>query len=291
MMTFYRKDVFEKYGVPVPETWDQVIDACKEIHDPDNERYAYCAAMQRSFWAGYQYFGALRGMGGAVFADEENKDYTVTLESEEAYQALKVLVELQKYAHPVAANAGEDEVNRVFAAGTALYSPLTWGTGGAQRRVLHRPCTSIGTWISRREAPDPTALTARSPAASASSCRPSAAIGRPPSPGSSSSNSGDREDLDGSPLIADAIVGAGGQLSRVSTLKRWSDRKPFFVGLMKAYPVSVVNTPTVPEAYAIMGAMGEEVADAVNEEQSIEDAMKANSKRVHRIMEDSGYYA
>ena len=80
-------------------------------------------------------------------------------------------------------------------------------------------------------------------------------------------NSGDNEDLGGSPLIADAIVGAGGQLSRRSTLSRWSDRKPFFVGLMKAYPVCVVNAPVIPEAYAIMGAMGEEVADAVNEEQ------------------------
>ena len=103
-------------------------------------------------------------------------------------------------------------------------------------------------------------------------------------------NSGDREDLGGSPLIADAIVGAGGQLSRVSTLTRWADRKPFFVGLMKAYPVSVVNAPVIPEAYAIMGAVGEEVADAVNDEQSVEDALKACDKRIQRLMEDAGYY-
>ncbi|CAI8047340.1 hypothetical protein GBAR_LOCUS26160 [Geodia barretti] len=250
------------------DTWDQVIDACKEIHDPDNERYAYCAAMQRSFWAGYQYFGALRGMGGAVFADEENKDYTVTLESEEAYQALKVLVELQKYAHPVAANAGEDEVNRVFAAGTALYSPLTWGTAvlnDASYTDLHEH------WHMD--------LSPRGTGPNGAHRALAGGFGQfmPTFGGNRETafawikflNSGDREDLDGSPLIADAIVGAGGQLSRVSTLKRWSDRKPFFVGLMKAYPV----------------------ADAVNEEQSIEDAMKANSKRVHRIMEDSGYYA
>ena len=58
---------------------------------------------------------------------------------------------------------------------------------------------------------------------------------------------------------------------------------------MKAYPVCVVNAPVIPEAYAIMGAMGEEVADAVNEEQSIEDALAAMEKRTQRIMEDSGY--
>ena len=58
---------------------------------------------------------------------------------------------------------------------------------------------------------------------------------------------------------------------------------------MKAYPVCVVNAPVIPEAYPIMGAMGEEVADAVNEEQSIEDALAAMEKRTQRIMEDSGY--
>jgi hypothetical protein len=104
-------------------------------------------------------------------------------------------------------------------------------------------------------------------------------------------NSGDREDIGGSPLIADAIVGAGGQLSRVSTLKRWSDRKPFFNGLMESFPVCVNSSPIVPEAYAIMGAVGEEVADAVNGEKSVEAALKACDKRVHRIMEDGGYYS
>ena len=147
MMTFYRKDVFDGAGIPVPQTWDDVIDACKEIHDPANERYAYCAAMARNFWAGYQYYGSLRSMGGDVFADEVNQDWTVAINTEEGYQALKVLVDLQQYAHPVSANAGEDEVNLVFAQGTALYSPLTWGTAvlndptytGPARALAHGP--------------------------------------------------------------------------------------------------------------------------------------------------------
>ncbi len=289
MMSFYRRDVFEKHGLKVPETWDEVIDVCKEIHDPERERYAYCAAMARNFWAGYQYYGALRGFGGDFFVDEENKDWTPGFDTEEAFQALNILVELQKYAHPVSANAGEDEVNQVFANGTALYSPLSWGTAvlndatftdahelwhmdlsprgtgpnGAHRALAGGFGQFMPTWGGNRE----TAF---------------AWI--------KFLNSGDREDLDGSPLIADAIVGAGGQLSRRSTLGRWADRKPFFVGLMKAYPVAVVNAPVIPEAYAIMGAVGEEVADAVNDEKSVEDALKACTKRVRRIMEDSGYY-
>ena len=289
MMTFYRKDVFEKLGIEVPKTWTDVIEVAKEIHDPKNERYAYCAAMARNFWAGYQFYGALRSWGGDYFVDERNQDWTPACSSEEGYQSLKTLVELQKYAHPVSANAGEDEVNQVFANGSALFSPLTWGTAtlndasytehhehwhmdlspkGTTTRSAHRALAGgfgqfMPTWGGNRE----TAWAWMK-----------------------FLNSGDREDLGGSPLIADAIVGAGGQLSRVSTLTRWADRKPFFVGLMKAYPVSVVNAPVIPEAYAIMGAVGEEVADAVNDEQSVEDALKACDKRIQRLMEDAGYY-
>ena len=290
MMSFYRKDAFEKAGVAVPETWDTVLDVCKEIHDPDNERYAYCAAMARNFWAGYQYYGALRSMGGDFFVDELNKDWTPACETEEGFQALKILVDLQKFAHPVTANAGEDEVNQVFANGTALYSPLTWGTA-----VLNDPTFTDAHELWHMD------LSPRGSGPKGAHRALAGGFGQfmPTWGGNRETafawikflNSGDREELGGSPAIADAIVGAGGQLSRRSTLKRWSDRKPFFVGLMKAYPVAVVNAPVIPEAYAIMGAVGEEVADAVNEEQSVEEALKACDKRIRRIMEDSGYYS
>ena len=291
MMTFYRRDVFEKAGIPVPVTWDEVIEACKEIHDPKNERYAYCAAMARNFWSGYQFYGALRSWGGDCFADEENRDWTVTIDSEEGYMALKYLVELQKYAHPVSANAGEDEVNQVFANGSALYSPLSWGTAvlndptftelhevwnmdvspkGTLPKSDHRALTGgfgqfMPTWGGNRD----TAF---------------AWI--------KFLNSGDREDLGGSPLIADAIVGAGGQLSRRSTLGRWSDRKPFFAGLLKAYPVAVVNAPVIPEALRHHGRHGRRSGRRGQRGQEHRgDALKDASKRTRRIMEDAGYYA
>ncbi len=39
MAMFYRKDVFDKYGIAVPETWDQYIAAAKTIHDADPNAY------------------------------------------------------------------------------------------------------------------------------------------------------------------------------------------------------------------------------------------------------------
>tara|TARA_B100001123_G_scaffold58587_1_gene63090 strand:- start:2825 stop:4249 length:1425 start_codon:yes stop_codon:yes gene_type:complete len=290
MMTFYRKDVFDKAGLQPPKTWADVLEVAKEIHDPAREQYAYCAAMARNFWAGYQYFGALVSWGGHTFVDEPGGDFTPAHSTEEGYQALTHLVELQKYAHPVTANAGEDEVNRVFGNGTALFSPLSWGTAvlnDASYTDLHRDWNMAVSPKGSLPNSDHRALTG------------GFGFFLPTWGGNKETafawtkfmNSGDREDIGGSPLIADAIVGAGGQLSRLSTLKRWSDRKPFFNGLMESFPVCVNSSPIVPEAYAIMGAVGEEVADAVNGEKSVEAALKACDKRVHRIMEDGGYYS
>jgi multiple sugar transport system substrate-binding protein len=290
MMTFYRQDVFEKAGIKVPTTWDEVLDTVKEIHDPAHERYAYCAAMARNFWSGYQFYGALRSWGGDYFVDEANKDWTTAINTEEGYQALRMLVELQKYAHPVSANAGEDEVNRAFGNGTALYSPLSWGTA-----VLNDSSfTDFHEVWNMTLSPKGT-----TPASDHRSLAGGFGFFMPTWGGNKETsfawmkfmNSGDREDLGGSPLIADAIVGAGGQLSRLSTLKRWSDRKPFFNGLLDSYPHAVVNAPVIPEAYAIMGAVGEEISDAVTQAKSVEDALKDADKRTHRIMEDSGYYS
>ena len=127
-MTFYRKDIFDKAGIPVPRTWPDALEAAKELHSPGTNQYGYVGAMQRSYWAGYQYYGALRSFGGALVDREEPGYWNPTVNSEEGYMALKMLVDLQQYAHPVSSNAGEDEVNTAFANGTAVYGPLTWGT-------------------------------------------------------------------------------------------------------------------------------------------------------------------
>ena len=39
MALFYNKDVFEKYGVDVPTTWDEYLDAARKIHQADPKAY------------------------------------------------------------------------------------------------------------------------------------------------------------------------------------------------------------------------------------------------------------
>ena len=284
-MTFYRKDVFVKAGIAVPRTWPDALEAAKELHSPDTDQYGYIGAMQRSYWAGYQYYGALRSFGGALVDREEPGYWNPAVSSEEGYMALKMLVDLQQYAHPVSANAGEDEVNAAFANGTAVYGPLTWGTAvlndstytkldrviyadlppkGTNDKGAHRVSTGgfgvfVPTWSKNQEAGVAFAKFLAS---------------------------GDAVD----PAIGEAVVAAGGQPARISILDRHKDDKLFFGGLMASMPYGITNNLMIPEAFTIGTQNGIEVADAINGEQSIEEALKNMDKGIRRVLSDAGYY-
>lgn len=45
---YYRKDLLEKAGIPVPKTIDELVAAVKKFHDPKNEMYGFVARGQRS---------------------------------------------------------------------------------------------------------------------------------------------------------------------------------------------------------------------------------------------------
>jgi len=200
--------------------------------------------------------------------------------------ALKMLVDLQQYAHPVSSNAGEDEVNTAFANGTAVYGPLTWGTAvlndpsftkfdrviyadlppaGDNEKGAHRVSTGgFGVFV-------PTY--SKNQAAGVAFAKFLA--------------SGDARD----PAIGEAVVAAGGQPARLSILDRHKDDKLFFGGLMASMPYGVTNNLMIPEGFTIGTQNGVEVADAINGEQSIEQALTNMDKGIRRVLEDAGYYA
>ncbi len=186
----------------------------------------------------------------------------------------------------MSSNAGEDEVNTAFGNGTALYGPLTWGTAtlndshftdlaevwhtdippkGTTPGSAHRPLMGghgivIPPWTQDRDAAfEWVKWTA----------------------------SGDYTD----PAIGEAIVKAGGQPARVPLLEKHKGRVHFFEGLGKCFPIAIPFLMLIPEGNAFAGMLGEETADAVNGDKSIEDALKAMDARARRLMEDGGYYS
>ena len=85
-------------------------------------------------------------------------------------------------------------------------------------------------------------------------------------------------------------MAAGGQPARISILDHHKDDKLFFGGLMASMPYGITNNLMIPEAFTIGTQNGIEVADAINGEQSIEEALKNMDKGIRRVLSDAGYY-
>jgi ABC-type glycerol-3-phosphate transport system substrate-binding protein len=284
MTTFYRKDVFDKKSIAYPETWSQAIDVAKELNDPQNKQYGNIACFQRGAWAGTVFWGVHATCGGWWFDKMAPGGWKPVFSSDSGYEALRVIQQLMKYAHPVSFNATEDEVNKAFAEGSAVYGPLCWGTA-----VLNDPSFTKFADDIYFDVP-PMGKTA------GSGHKPQmGGLGQFLNSGGQNKeaawawlkffNSGDYTD----PAIGDAIVAAGGQPARASVLKRHQN-KQFLAGLYKAFPLTVPYLMPIPEANAIQAIMGEECADFVNGKKDIDAALKAMDDRTHRLMEDGGYY-
>jgi len=284
MTSFYRKDVFEAKGIPYPKTWSDAIDATKELHDPQNGQYGHISCFQRGAWAGSVFWAVHATCGGWWFDKMEPGGWNPAFATDSGYEALRSLEAVMKYAHPVTFNATEDECNKAFAAGNAVYGPLTWGTALLNDSTFTEFHDSMFIDL------PPSGETPGS--------------GNKPQMGGLGQflnahgenkeaawaymkyfNSGDYTD----PAIGDAIVAAGGQPCRASVLKRNMDHN-FMAGLYKGFPLSVGYLMQIPEANAIQALMGEEAADFVNGEKDIDEALKAMDERTRRLMEDGGYY-
>ena len=117
---FYRKDLFAKYGLAPPATWDDVLAAAKRI-GPAEKMYGYVmraapgnaviADFMPLFWA----------FGGEIFRD----DGRPSVYSPEGMAALRFMLDLGKYSPPGYAGFNADEVSAHLLQSTAVMS-INW---------------------------------------------------------------------------------------------------------------------------------------------------------------------
>ena len=124
-LMYWRSDILNKAGVKPPETWDDVIEAAKELTGGD--QYGFVCSLQRGIWDYSVFASILQSHGGQVY---DPATFKVTLDSEPAIKALNVLKTLLKYADPVTLNASNDDVIRSFASGRGVLAPCEWGGAG-----------------------------------------------------------------------------------------------------------------------------------------------------------------
>jgi multiple sugar transport system substrate-binding protein len=90
----YRGDLYEKAELKPPETWDDVMQAARKLHDPQKGLYGYASRGHRDgVWWDWMPF--LRGYGGDVFKSPPD-DWTVVINSPEAVKALELYVSLNQ---------------------------------------------------------------------------------------------------------------------------------------------------------------------------------------------------
>ncbi|MFE0759071.1 ABC transporter substrate-binding protein [Inquilinus sp. NPDC058860] len=141
-LIFYRKDLLEKYGKPVPKTWAELTETAKAVQD--GERKAGDADMWGFVWQGKSYEGLtcdaiewVASTGGGTIIDAKGD---VTIDNPKAAQALTLAHGWIDTISPQGVLGYDEESSRaVFESGKAVFLrnwPYVWGTSQAAGGAL-----------------------------------------------------------------------------------------------------------------------------------------------------------
>ena len=127
---FYRPDILEAHGVAVPDTWDDVIDACGVLHADESTVLPFTIQLHAGWAWRLEFSDLLLGFGGQLL----NEDNTAAFNSDEGVMALEKLVEI------VDACMGEEG--------------LTYSIDDSQIGIATGELAMVFTWASRAAAMD-----------------------------------------------------------------------------------------------------------------------------------------
>ncbi|GAB4575384.1 MAG: sugar ABC transporter substrate-binding protein [Anaerolineae bacterium] len=112
---YYRKDLFEAAGIPVPQTLEELEAAAEALNDPDNGVYGVAMRGQRA--AAVTQFSSFLYSFGGQWIDEEGNSAINSPEALQAYDFYGSL--LRNYGPPGAINMHWPQAIAVFAQGNA----------------------------------------------------------------------------------------------------------------------------------------------------------------------------
>lgn len=136
-LLFYRRDLLQKYGRPVPRTWDALSRTAREIQD--GERAAGQGRMWGYVWQGRAYEGlscnALEWVASHGGGHVVEPDGRISIDNPRAAQALRTAASWVGSISPTAVlNYAEEESRGVFQAGNAVFMrnwPYAWALAQA----------------------------------------------------------------------------------------------------------------------------------------------------------------
>jgi multiple sugar transport system substrate-binding protein len=113
----WRKDLFDQAGLAAPKTYADVLTACAKLQSPP-KLYGFVTRGERGNGINFDWMPFMLGYGAHIVADPENGDYTVTINSPAAKEALDAFIDIMKHcAPPNVASIGQADVIQLMAVG------------------------------------------------------------------------------------------------------------------------------------------------------------------------------
>jgi len=120
---YYRADLYEQAGLKAPTTWEELLANARKLHNPPNVYGIVVRGARSASDISYDWMPYLHSHNGAIFKDEKNGDFTVTLNSPEGKKALDVYLELAKTAGPPNPGSyGQAQVIQALVTGKAAHA-------------------------------------------------------------------------------------------------------------------------------------------------------------------------
>jgi multiple sugar transport system substrate-binding protein len=106
----------------VPTTWDELLANARKLHNPPNVYGMVLRGARSASDISYDWMPYLHSYNGAIFKDEKAGDFTVTLNSPQAKQALDMYLELAKTVGPPNPGSyGQAQVIQALVTGKAAH--------------------------------------------------------------------------------------------------------------------------------------------------------------------------
>ncbi|MGH2562445.1 MAG: extracellular solute-binding protein [Thermomicrobiales bacterium] len=99
-LLFYRRDLYEEAGLPLPETWDDVENAAKELTDKDEPFYGFVNRGAKGDPIAWDWLAHYHGYaeGNVAYFKNPPDDWTPTLNNDAGMLALEQYIRLSEYA-------------------------------------------------------------------------------------------------------------------------------------------------------------------------------------------------
>ncbi|WP_226782371.1 ABC transporter substrate-binding protein [Oceaniglobus trochenteri] len=136
---FYREDVLEQAGVPVPTTYEEVIEASKAIRDQGIMQYPLAATMIPDWSLAQEFVNMYMGRGGEFFEPGSAKP---ALDMDKAIATLEMLKEMSTYMNPDYLTFDTDAIVPIWEAGEVAMANL-WGSQASSFLPENSPSPEI----------------------------------------------------------------------------------------------------------------------------------------------------